>query len=126
MKMTIFNHDIPDEFTSKAAPIEAIVGQLPPEAEAGDIVTALEPLGSLGVRAFFLTGGDGIEILENVGTPLGRFFGPDRTKPLDLLRNGDTLVGIFGVQEGEQSAVIDAITAVGVRVLYRFGRWTYS
>lgn len=124
--MTAFNHDIPDEFTRNATPTEAIVGHFAPAVDPTDVVAALEPLTDAEAQPFFLLGPDGIEVLENGGSALGRFFGPDRTKPRELLQSGETLVGIFGVQEHEQPAVIGAITGVGVKVLYRFGRWTYS
>lgn len=124
--MTTFNADIPEEFTDKAMPTEAVVGHLHEDQTTENFVEAMTQAGIDDTRIHILTGEDGVAVLQNMGTRLGRLFGPDREKPIELLRNGATLVGVFGVPDDEQASTSKALNDAEVNVLHRFGKWTYT
>lgn len=124
--MPTYNSDIPEEFIDKSMPQEAVVGRLDDSETADEFLTAMNEAGIDDSRIHILSGDEGIAVLENMGTRLGRLFGPDRQKPIDLLREGATLVGVFGVADNEQGTTAAALNNAGVQVLHRFGKWTYT
>lgn len=123
--MPTFNSDIPEEFNDKAMPREAVVGHLADEHTVDEFLSSMTDAGLDGARIHMLSGEEGIAVLENLGTRLSRMFGPDRQKPIELLRRGATLVGIFGVADEDQANTSSALSDAGVTVLHRFGKWTY-
>ncbi len=123
--MPTFNADLPEPVVDTAVPTEAVVGFLDSDVALEDFVAAMAAEGIDGDRIHVLAGQGGIEVLENMGSRLGRFFGPDRAKPLTLLRSGSTLVAVFEVDDSEQELVAKAVSASGATVRHHFGRWTY-
>ncbi len=124
--MPTFNHDLPDAIADKATPSEAIVGRLHDDTTVDAFASALAGAGVDDARLHVLNGPEGIEVLENLGTPLGRFFGPDRQEPVELLRAGATLVAVLDVAGHDQDHVATAVADAGAQVIHRFGKWTYS
>jgi len=123
--MPTFNHDLPDAIADKATPSEAIVGRLH-DTTVDSFASAMADAGVDDTRMHVLNGPEGIEVLENLGTTLGRLFGPDRQEPVEFLRAGATLVAVFGVASHDQDQVATAVAEAGAQVLHRFGKWTYS
>ena len=124
--MPTFNRDLPESVHGGSVPIEAIVGCPDERTTLDDFVIALVAEGVDGDRIHVLSGEEGVDVLENVGNRLSRLFGPDRAKPIELLRSGATLVAVFEVDDDEQALMANAVSAAGAKVLHRFGRWTYS
>ncbi|MEM9561095.1 MAG: hypothetical protein AAGA93_00670 [Actinomycetota bacterium] len=124
--MPTFNDDLPQEIAHKAVPTEAIVGHLHDDTTVEEFASAMTEAGVEDSRIHVLTGPEGADVLQNLGTPLGRLFSPDRQEPLDLLRSGATLVAVFGVTANDQDHVATTVAQAGAKVIHRFGKWTYS
>ncbi len=124
--MPTFNNDLPDAISGKATPSEAVVGRLSDDATVDTFVSVLADAGVDDSRIHVLRGPEGIEVLENLGGPLGRFFGPDRNEPVEFLRDVATLVAVFGVAGHDQDHVATAVADAGATRTHYFGKWTYS
>lgn len=124
--MPTFNSDLPDEISEGSVPNETIVGRLRDETTVAEFVSAVGEAGIEGARIHVFTGPEGADIIGNLGTAVGRFFGPDRREPIELLQSGTTLIAVLGVDGSDQDRVATIITAAGAKVMRRFGRWTYS
>ncbi len=114
-----------NETATKSQPKHAAVGEL---SEAASIESVTAALGDVGIdadRVYFLVGEDGAAALDNA-TGFFSVFDDVIEKPLQALRAGNTLVGVFGVDGDSADSVKSTLRSAGVRHVHYFGRWTYS
>ena len=86
--MPTFNADLPEGLVHKGMPAEAIVGHLNDDTTVEAFTDSMASAGIDATRIHILTGEEGAAVLNNMGTRLSRIFGPDRDKPVELLKHG--------------------------------------
>ncbi len=108
-------------------PREAAVGTLVDGAGIEDVARSLGEAGIPAERLYFLHGEVGATLIENGGNFVSRLFdGELRTRPATALREGKTLLAVYGVDRDDVESVRRALVAAGVVNVHYFGRWTYS
>ncbi len=103
----------------------AVVGRLESGVRLVDVIAHLGAGGVDPARIHALRGPDGEAFLTRVGNRFTRWFAEDHSQYLDLLRNGATLVAVLEVPTEQQDHTGVLLRRSGVRILRRYGSWTY-
>ncbi len=114
-----------NETKSRSQPREAAVGELRDETALDDVTAALQATGVDPDRIYYLVGQDGAIALDNSRGFLS-VFDDVIEKPLSALRQGKTLVALFGVDRDDIEAIRNTLVDAGVVNIHYFGKWTYS
>lgn len=116
-----------NELADDSFPTEAALGVL---ADGLTVDSAAERLADAGIsldRLYFFHGEEAAQMLENEGNAIERFFESDVRQPvIGALRDGKTLVMVYGVDEDDADKVRATMRASCVGETHYFGRWTFS
>lgn len=119
-----------------AFPREMIVGLLGDGADVESVAADLEAAGVTSERLHFLSGAEGLRILDPDGargTPVQRLKrklehfmseGGVLEQVANALREGKTSLAIFDVKKADAELFRDVCAANGVVDVHYFGRWT--
>lgn len=113
-----------NQLATKHQPRQAAVGQLGPAATIDQVTTDLGTAGVESDRVYFLVGTEGADALDDSRGFLS-VFDDVIEKPLAALRQGHTLVAVFGVDKDNAEAVRETLVSSGVTNPHYFGKWTY-
>lgn len=114
-----------NETVTRSQPREALIAQLGDSVEVEAVTNALEGIGIDTDQIYYLVGQEGATALEKAKTFLS-FLDDVISKPLSALRDGHTLVGVFGVDKDNAERVRRCLIDSGATKSHYFGRWTYS
>ncbi|MGH1488476.1 MAG: hypothetical protein ACRBK7_03645 [Acidimicrobiales bacterium] len=114
-----------NETVSKSQPRQAAIAQVGDDVDIETVTAALEEIGVSADRVYFLIGQDGAAALEKTKGFLS-IFDDVIDKPLSALRDGHTMVGVFGVDSDNADTVRRCLVAAGCTNPHYFGKWTYS
>jgi hypothetical protein len=114
-----------NETKSRSQPREAAIGQLRQDTHIDDVTTVLQSAGIEPARIYYLIGEEGAKALDNSRGFLS-VFDDVIEKPLTALKQGHTLVGIFGVERDDSAAIRQTLLDAGVTNIHYFGKWTFS
>ncbi len=114
-----------NETKTRSQPREAAIGELSEGTTIDDVTAALEAAGVDADRIYYLIGQDGAKALDNARGFLS-VFDDVIDKPLSALRQGHTLVAVFGTDRDDADTVRQTLVDAGVTKTHYFGKWTYS
>ncbi len=114
-----------NQLATRSQPRQAAIGQLGEGATVDQVAEALQSTGIDADRIYFLIGQDGADVLDETRGFLS-VFDTVIEKPLAALRDGHSLVAVFGVDKDHAENVRQALVGAGVTNPHYFGRWTYS
>ncbi len=116
-----------NQLHDNAMPREAAVGALTDDASIEQVAAGLEEAGIDADPAYFFQGDEGVSLIQHSGNIVSRLFEADRRDvPITALREGKTLVAVYGVEKDDADSVRKTLTDTGVADLHYFGRWTYD
>ncbi len=114
-----------NETRTRTQPREAAIGELGEGVTIDDVTAALEAAGVDADRIYYLIGQEGAKALDDTRGFLS-IFDDVIDKPLAALREGHTLVAVFGTDRDDAEAVRRTLIDAGVTRTHYFGKWTYS
>ncbi len=114
-----------NETATRSQPREAAIGELGEDATIEGVTDSLTQIGIDADRVYYLVGVEGAAVLEKT-KGFFSLFDDVIDKPLGALREGKTLVGVFGVAKDSLPEVQEALVSAGVGELHYFGKWTHS
>ncbi len=114
-----------NEAATRSQPRQAAVGQLREDTTIDDVTDALQAIGIEPDRIYYLIGPEGAETLSRTRGFLS-VFDDVIDKPIAALRDGHTIVGVFGVDKDNARTVRQCLLDAGVTHTHYFGKWTYS
>lgn len=115
-----------NELHDNSMPTEAAVGVLPGDAAPDQIAERLVAAGIDDDRIYFFQGDEGVSIIEKAGNFVTRLLESERREePVGMLKAGQTLIAVYGVDKDDAAAVRASLSDSGVDDIRYFGRWTY-